>query len=169
MGLELTLLFVNVILLETKPGFLRCSFLSAVCLQVFVQSAKPVQLDLLEEARALPALRGGAHGVNAQLAVMFNPTELDLARGQPCWTCRRSAEWKTSSTCRLRLCPEAAGPARRSTCVLNCQGVIVPCWAFKLLHIYYESKYDQKQKQGGVKAFIGLCSETLRRSSHFVF
>lgn len=67
--------------------------------------AKSDELDLHDEVGVLPVPRGGANCVNPQLALMPNTTELVWLQGR---CIGGSAEWKTSSTCWLRLCPEAA-------------------------------------------------------------
>lgn len=58
--------------------------------------------------------------------------------------------------------PRGCGPARRGTCVLNCQGVIMPWRGSELLHlclsqVYYQTKYCTVRRR---KNSCGLWSDS---------
>lgn len=110
--------------------------------------AKSEELDLHEEVWVLPAPRGGANCVNPQLASMPNTTELDLAPGLPYWRFWTFSWVENLFHMLVEALPRGCSPARRSTCVLNCQGVIMPWRGSELLHlclskVYYQTKYSR--------------------------
>lgn len=107
---ELNFLFVNVISLVTTLRFQRVLFwLYQESPRRWNQGPNLMSQTSTGDVWVLPAQRGGANCVNLQLASMPRiPQSQIWLRGRRTGGAGLSAEWKTSSTCSLKLCPEAA-------------------------------------------------------------
>lgn len=93
------------------------------------------------------------HREEVQIALihMPNAAELEPAAGPPRWRCRTFSRVENLFHMPVEFLPRGCVPARRGTCALNCQGVMMPRRGPALLHlcpclVCYQTKYSRAHR-----------------------